>query len=128
MTVPGDERQRLGLLVTLIALHSIAVGIVLLFASDLALRLGGWPAGQDLFFVRQGGLFHLIVAAIYLIDYRGRRSVLSLVVAKSCAVIFLITQGGSALVMFSAVVDALMLVSVLWLRARIDPGAGAAPP
>jgi hypothetical protein len=124
-------KEREGLLVLLIALHSYGVGLMLLFASAFALRLGGWGDEGTLFFARQGGVFHLVIATFYLVDYFRRDSILPIVIAKTIAVVFLFwlaALGEPWLVWMSAVVDLLMLLSVLWLRVRsaARPDAGAA--
>jgi hypothetical protein len=127
----GTWREREGLLVLLIALHSYCVGLMLMFASAFALRLGGWGDEGQLFFTRQGGVFHLIIATIYLIDYFRRDSIVSLVLAKSTAVVFLVVLtllGERWLVLLSAVIDAAMLVTVLWVRARSGPRGAARRP
>jgi hypothetical protein len=121
--------EREALLVLLIALHSIGVGVLLLFGSHWALRLGGWAEADSLFFVRQGGIFHLIVATLYLVDYFRRDSILPIVIAKSSAVVFLVAMranGEPALVLVSALIDALMLIAVLSVRvlSRGHDGAG----
>ncbi len=108
------------ILVVLVALHSYAVGLMLLFASAWALSFGGWEEGGTLFFTRQGGVFHLIIATLYLYDYFRRDSILALVLAKAAAVIFLVamsTRGEPWLAPASAVADGLMLISVLAARA-----------
>lgn len=115
----GPERE--SLLVVLIALHSYLVGLVLLFASDWAVRFGHWETGGTLFFTRQGGAFHLIVATIYLWAYFRHRSTVPIVVAKSFAVAFLLTMsalGEPVTVLFSGIVDGLMLVTLLAVRDR----------
>lgn len=123
--------EREALLVLLIALHSIGVGILLLFGSNLALRLGGWIEGDSLFFVRQGGIFHLIIATLYLLDYFRRNSILPIVIAKSAAVAFLVAMratGEPALVLVSALVDALMLIAILSVRFQLRGHDGAGRP
>ena len=116
-------------LVFLIALHSYAVGLFLLFGTGFALRIGGWEPGGE-FFVRQGGAFHVVIATVYLLAYARRDSVLAIVVAKSLAVVFLgamTAVGEPLLVGMSAVADGLMLVSVLIVRSRRRPSVGLDP-
>jgi hypothetical protein len=127
----GTWKAREGLLVLLIALHSYGVGLVLMFASDFAMRLGGWGDEGTVFFTRQGGIFHLIIATLYLLDYFRRDSILPIVLAKSVAVVFLFTLGALGepwAVWFSGVVDGLMLVTVLGIRARCAPAAASGRP
>ncbi len=80
------------LLVILIALHSAIVGIMLLFFSEWSVAFAGWKGADPIFFVHQGGLFHIVLAAGYLIEYLRSRSVTLLVVAKTCAFVFLIAE------------------------------------
>ena len=123
--------RREALLVLLIALHSIGVGILLLFGSHWALRLGGWAESDSFFFVQQGGVFHLIIAVLYLLDYFRHDSILPIVIAKSSAVVFLIAMrasGEPALVLVSALVDALMLVAVVSVRFLLRGHADAGRP
>ena len=44
---------------------------------------------MPLFFPRQAGAFHFVVAAVYLVEYFRYRGVLLLVMTKSIAVVFL---------------------------------------
>jgi hypothetical protein len=116
LTRPGLE----ALLIRLIALHSLAIGAVLLFATEWGLRFGGFGRADPLFFPRQAGAFHLVVALGYLLEHRRCRGVSLLVVAKSTAVVFL---GGAMLLgpvpwslPLAAAGDAGMLLAVLVLR------------
>jgi hypothetical protein len=130
----GVERSRLlaraeRALVVLIALHSLLVGLLLAFATDWGARFGGFPAVTPLFFPRQAGAFHFVVAAVYLVEYFRYRGVLLLVLTKTIAVVFL---GVSAalpdstwVIPLSGVGDAAMAVAVVSLRrARRLPLAG----
>lgn len=76
-------------LVVLIASHSFLIGIFLLFLTRWGAALGGWPEVVPLFFPRQGGIFHIVVACGYLIEYFRHGSVTFLLVAKILAVAFL---------------------------------------
>ena len=80
------------LLVMLIALHSAIVGIMLLFFSEWSISFAGWTNADPIFFVHQGGIFHIVLAAGYVIEYRRDRGITLLVVAKTCACIFLVTE------------------------------------
>lgn len=112
------------LLVVLVALHSVGVGAGLLFLTEWGLALGGWHDVRPLFFPRQAGVFHFVVAAGYLIEHFRYDGVWLLVTTKSVAVVFLagmtVLGGVPPLVPLSAVVDGAMGVAVLvvHLRAR----------
>lgn len=81
--------QRERALVVLIALHSLAVGLFLSFATEWGARFGGFPSPVPLFFPRQAGAFHFVVAGVYLVEYFRYRGVLLLVMTKAIAVVFL---------------------------------------
>lgn len=110
-------------LVVLVALHSLGVGVVMLGAPAWVARFGGWGAADPLFFVRQGGAFHLILATAYVAELRRHGTVRLLVLAKGVAVVFLGSlwlAGESAwAVPFSALTDGAMGLVVLWAHARV---------
>ncbi len=97
-------------LVLLIAAHSLAVMVLLTFFPRLTIQLGGYGVVEDVFFVRQGGVFHFVVAGVYLGEYfrYGRTS--SIVFAKAVAVVFL---GWALLVLNAPLLVALALVGDL---------------
>jgi hypothetical protein len=76
-------------LVVLIAVHSVVVGLFLSFATDWGARFGGFPSPVPLFFPRQAGAFHFVVAGVYLVEYFAYRGVALLVMTKAIAVAFL---------------------------------------
>jgi len=124
----GAVLRRLeAIVVVLVAVHSYAVGAMLLVIPSLATRLGGWPAVQPLFFPRQGGVFHLVVATGYLLEYRRHRGVTLLVTAKTAAAVFLLTHALIApetwLVPVLGAGDALMGALVLLLHRRLRSAA-----
>lgn len=106
--------------VALVTLHSVGVGAALLFWPAGALRLGGWEQPQDFFFVRQGGVFHLVVALGYALEYLQRRGTDLMVGAKCMAVIFLVSVSLATevppAVPLAAAGDLLMLSLLLVLR------------
>jgi len=107
-------------LVSLIALHSIVVGLFLTFATDWGARFGGFASPLPLFFPRQAGAFHFVVAGVYLVEYFHYRGVGLLVMTKSMAVVFLfltaVLDSVPWVVPLSGVGDGLMAVAVVLLR------------
>jgi len=122
LTTPEGLERLERALVVLIALHSLVVGLFLTFATAWGARFGGFPDPVPLFFPRQAGAFHFVVAGVYLVEYFVYRGVLMLVMTKSIAVVFL------GLVTFlcpvpwvvplSGVGDALMGLAVASMRRR----------
>lgn len=116
-------------LVILVAVHSLGVGSLLLFAPRWALDFAGWStAPEALFFPRQVGVFHFVVAFGYLHEYVRYRGVTLLVVTKAMAFLFLVVMkltGELAwAVLFSGVVDALMGLAVALLHRSTRRRAG----
>ena len=113
-------------LVILVAFHSTAVGVSLMAAPEWASHFGGWGSVSPLFFPCQAGIFHLVLAAGYLIEYFRYRGVWFLVTAKAMALIFLTTAtlvgGVPWIVPFSGVADGLMglVVLLIHLKVRTD--------
>jgi hypothetical protein len=118
------------LVVHLVALHSVAVGLGLLFLTRWGTALGGWPDVVPLFFARQAGIFHFVVVAGYLLEYHRTGGVTFLLVTKSIAVVFLVTMtavdGGPWMVPASAAADALMGVIVWAVHRRAAAERSAA--
>ncbi len=117
--VPWSALERA--LVVAVALHSFAVGFFLLFFTRWGIRLGGWGEANPLFFARQAGIFHFVVASGYLIEYFRDRGVRLLLLAKATATVFLVAMlledGGPWVLPVSALGDALMGLAV-WLVHR----------
>jgi hypothetical protein len=76
-------------LIILIAAHSLVVGFFLLFLTRWGAALGGWQEVEPLFFARQAGIFHVVVAFGYLVEYFRHGTVTFLMVTKILAVLFL---------------------------------------
>ena len=109
------------LAVVAVALHSYAVGAMLLFFTEWTLRFAGWGALDSLFFPRQSGAFHFVVATAYLLEYFRLRGIVLLVTAKAIAVLFLLVLNPwrtAWSIPFSGVFDGLMLVGMLVLHAK----------
>lgn len=105
--------------VALVSLHSLGVGLALVFATSWGLAFGGFT-GEGPFFARQGGVFHLLVAAVYWMELRRHGGMDFMVLAKGSAVVFLLASlalGAPPLMVgLSAAGDGLMLVAALVLR------------
>ncbi len=103
-------------IIILIALHSFAIGIVLLWAPPWGFQLAGWENVEPLFFPRQAGIFHIVLATGYLVEHFRYRGVLLLLTAKAIATVFLLSitiMGESGwVVLFSGIADALMGIVV----------------
>jgi hypothetical protein len=110
-------------LVILVALHSAVVGVILLGAPGWAASVGGWGEIETVFFVRQGGAFHIVVAIGYLMEYFRHRTVGLLLTAKTLATCFLVISlladlSGPWALPFAALGDGLMAVLVLLAHRR----------
>ena len=79
-------------LILLIAVHSVMVGIFLLFLTRWGVEFGGWQELSPTFFARQAGVFHIVVAVGYLLEYFRYREVTFLLVTKIIAVLFLVSM------------------------------------
>ena len=111
-------------LIILIALHSIIVGIMLLFFAEWAIEFAGWSGAEPIFFIWQAGAFHFVLAAGYLVEYSRTRTISLLLIAKTTAFVFLI--GGSLLadtpwsVWFSGVADGAMALTAFLVHRAVN--------
>ena len=108
--------------VWLVALHSYAVGAGLLLAPGLAVSIGGFPEPATYFFMHQGGVFHIVVATAYLLEFRRSGTVTLMIIAKSAATIFLtlswlLPADAPWLIGVSALGDAAMGIAA-WVLSR----------
>ena len=111
------------ILIFLISLHSIIVGLMLLFAADWAVRFAGWAGADPIFFIWQAGAFHFVLATGYLMEYSRSQTISLLLVAKTFAFVFLI--GGSLLaetpwsVWFSGFADGAMALTAFLVHRAV---------
>lgn len=112
----------LGLFVSLAALHSIILGIILIVAPTWLLSLFGWSIDCHRFFLQQAGVFHILLGTFYGIEYFIYHHIRMLLMAKISAVIFLTVQGAWTMaepgIFLSNIVDGSIAViaAFLWLR------------
>lgn len=74
-----------------VALHSFVVGVAMTAAPRWILAFGGF-ADAPSFFVRQGGVFHLVLSTVYFLEWRRRQRLGAMLVAKWSASIFLVAS------------------------------------
>lgn len=116
---PDRWRRLQGLALIAVALHSYAVGAMLMLAPAWTLRFAGWSEAGDLFFPRQSGAFHVVVATAYLWEWLRHRTVNLVLMTKTVAVLFLLVLNpwrSAWSVPFSGVFDGLMLLGVAALH------------
>jgi hypothetical protein len=126
------SENHLRLLVNLIALHSAIIGVMLFFAPQWTMHFAGWEKIEPVFFGRQAGIFHFVLAAAYLIEFSRYRGVLTLVTAKTIAFAFL--TGATLLdplpwaVWVSGILDGLMAVVVFVVQRWVESSAIGSTP
>lgn len=110
------------LLIVLVAVHSVVLGIALLFMPFTTLRLFGWETGGQIFFPSQSGVFLILLGGAYFAALWHRPFAWLLVVSKGVAVLFLVTHyllgTGPAVLLAAAFFDGLMGAAVLVVLVR----------
>jgi len=124
-------------LVVLISAHTVAVGAMLLLAPVWSCTVfGGWSTIGPLFFPRQAGIFHFVLAFGYLWEYFRHRGIALMVAAKAFALVFLLAATAFDqvpwVVPFSGLIDGAMgvvivLVHLAAARQRTRPLDSRAP-
>lgn len=110
--------------VFLVSLHSLLIGVGLMVATDWILNFAGWGHVENLFFPRQSGVFHVVIAVGYWWEYRRHGSIFLMIFAKSAAVVFLLVMSPwkeAWSVPFSGITDGLMMVGMLTVRRLARP-------
>ncbi len=120
-------------LVGLIALHSICVGLALLFGIDIAAPLLGFgPVVAPRFFAEQGGAFHLVLGTAYWLEHRVYGGVRLILFAKASAFVFLVLVSVLTavpwIVPLSAVADGAMGLVTFWVHRRAAREQATAAP
>ena len=89
------RRKQLILLLVLLAVHSTGVAVALIALPPSALEFFGYSGYSGRFFQMQGGVFHLVMAVIYLLAAldldKSDRLVFATITAKTIAFVFLCT-------------------------------------
>lgn len=80
------------LIVFLVSLHSIVIGLLLLIFGNEVFGLFGWKPDCDAFLFHQVGIFHVVLALLYSIEFLRYKRVDSILLAKSMAFTFLLVE------------------------------------
>lgn len=124
MSAAYPASRLLSVWVVLVAFHSYAVGAFLLFATEWGALFGGFGEVSPLFFARQAGIFHFVLATAYLVDWFAHGSVVILLTAKAMAVLFLLAMWALGVnawsVPLSAAGDAAMGAATFLLARRVS--------
>ena len=119
-----EDHERL--LIGLIALHSAMVGVMFLLLPQWTMQFAGWQGIEPVFFAYQAGIFHVVLACAYLLEYLQYRGVSILVTAKVIAFIFLTTAAIVDpipwAVWTSGILDGAMAVVVWWVHRSVADG------
>lgn len=102
--------------ISMVALHSLVLGMAMLVAPIRTLGLAGWQYDGSAFFPAQSGLFLLLLGGAYLAGVRFRPFAWFLVVSKGTAVLFLVAEvfllQDRPILLLAALLDALMGTAV----------------
>lgn len=104
------------LIIAAIALHSLALGVLMLALPGLTLRLSGWDYDGPAFFPAQSGIFLVILGGAYVAALWRPSFVWFLVGSKAAAVVFLVIEyligAAPAVALLAALFDGLMGLAV----------------
>jgi hypothetical protein len=127
LTAGRDPLVRL--LILFIGVHSLALGILMLFATDYMLRITGFPGVRPIFFPSQTGIFLFIFGIFYLHTLRDFSFVKTILVSKSFAVVFLTVHAvflsAPPIIWAACVVDGGMLVALSAALVRVRSAVAA---
>lgn len=117
----------LRIILLLAAIHSFATGVGLILQPASLLYWGGWGSIDQHFFPAQGGVFHILMAGLYVLAFRSadaRAMLLPFIVfVKTTAAVFLLFYYAFFepiwMVLASAVVDGVFAAVLLYYFRRI---------
>lgn len=116
------------LMIFLIGLHSIVLGLIVYFFTDFFYKTFFGASVENIFFVRQSGIFLFLAGFFYLYPLLNLKNlynmILLIIFSKIVAVIFLITNAeyttAQAMIYLAAFFDGLMalVLAIFYLRLR----------
>lgn len=112
-------------LILMVGAHSIILGMAIYFATDSFYRIFFNAAVDNLFFVRQSGLFLILMGMFYLVPLRDpekyRIIILLTIVTKILAVVFMLANAGHTpapgMILLAAAGDGSMALALIFLSA-----------
>jgi hypothetical protein len=117
------------ILVLLIGLHSLILGFAMALQPTRTLYLFGWDYQGPMFFPTQAGVFLALFGILFVIFIWYRRLIWFIIVIKSAAVVFLLSQNyilgpaAPSTILLATVFDGLMglpVAGILILRVCIN--------
>ena len=108
------------MILCLVAVHSILMGLALIFQPAILMEWSGFKSGYERFFPAQGGVFHLLMAVAYLLGATDSRKyhflIVFSVIVKAVATVFLIvyciTVEFKWIILVSGIGDGVMGMSI----------------
>ena len=112
--------KALSMILCLVAVHSILMGLALIFQPAILMEWSGFKSGYERFFPAQGGVFHLLMAVAYLLGATDSRKyhflIVFSVIVKAVATVFLIvyciTVEFKWIILVSGIGDGVMGMSI----------------
>jgi len=106
----------------LVAIHSVMVGLGLIFMPSDLMELLGFNVCTERFFPTQGGVFHIIMAIAYTMGAtrlpKFECMISFSIIVKFCATLFLLIYylvvAQTWMILFSGIADCLMGMAILW--------------
>jgi hypothetical protein len=123
MTILNKKNQYLSLLLYLVSLHSLSVGIGLIFLPLSYLSFFGFEQVCEKFFPVQGGVFHVVMSIAYFLAGRdpvkNHSLVIFSIIVKLLATLFLfiyyLTVKTNWMILMSGCGDGLMCISIYYM-------------
>lgn len=122
MAILLDRQKRLELILYLVSLHSLVVGLGLIFLPLSLMPYFGYQVMAEKFFPVQGGVFHIVMSIAYAMagywKLRQEGLIVLSIIAKFTATVFLIVYGVFVqpiwMVWLSALGDVVMGGVIFW--------------
>jgi hypothetical protein len=135
----SSPRQRLSLILWLVAAHSFFVGLGLIILPDNLLAFFGFAPGGERFFRAQAGVFHFVMVAVYIMAavrcVSSPDSTYLAIAAKLFAMVFLISYYlfvvPVLMVLLSGLIDGAfgaLIAWAFWAYRRTIPATAAMSP
>lgn len=113
---------RLSFSLTVTAVHSLLLGIYIFFQTEKFYKFFFGVAVENLFFVKQAGLFLFCMGLFYsvpLLHLKSHKNTINIIImSKILAVVFLLSNFSlvpkTATILIAALIDTLLAVALIW--------------